>query len=399
MPQTDYAIEYIIGQCLSERTGLLAYGYVDAEFTLNPQNPTNRSNGPLGPNFRSNDVQLTTIYTVLEKDIDIAKQQCQFGARLDMLYGTQAFSQVAYGLDDGFVADATSQFYKLSLTQLYGEVFIPTGGDSTGFEIQGGHFMTPVGYEATFLPGNFFLSQTYASSLQPGTHTGVNVGYHFGENFNIWGGVNAGWDTWEFYNNNGWGYTAQTQWNDDEGINMVYFALAGGPSPTDIPSLAQFSTIPLNSDHPAKYDFAFDYSLVYQRTMGRDGEGIYVAEHDLGFRDGDAELGNPDAMWYSFDQFLYYKFTEKLWGGVRFMWLGVAQGDLLGGTFPRTLLAEGNYYSFTMGININPNYNIRIRPELRWDWQNRDDPNAIPAYDDNTANHQFTAACDLIFLF
>mgnify|MGYP001575547381 CR=1 FL=1 len=58
----------------------------------------------------------------------------------------------------------------------------------------------------------------------------------------------------------------------------------------------------------------------------------------------------------------------------------------------------GTFSSLTVGLNYKPFENVRIRPELRWDWT---DFNLGPlsAFDDASDNNQFTAAFDVILSF
>lgn len=395
LPQKDLARDWIIGECLSERSGWTAYGFWDTCFTFNPQNPSDRANGPVYPNYRSNDIQMVSIYMVLQKNIDMSQDKVQWGFRSDFEYGTMGINALGNGVDEYWT---TNGAYRLALPQCYGTLFVPTD-ENKGWEFRVGHFLTPLGYESTFLPANFFLSKTYSSGQQPSTHTGGVFGYHFNEHVAIRGGVTMGWDTWEFFPNGGWGYLAIAEWKDKDEKNKIYFALVGGPAATNVPILSDLGVPGLNPDSPTQYDFRFDYSLIYQRQLDKEKKAYYIIEHDLGFRDGDATLGDTDAMWYSADQWLIYKITDKFWGGFRFTWMGVDQGDLTAGTRPKALLAKGDYYSFSMGLNINPTYNIRFRPELRWDWQSRQDNSARPAYNAGQDNHQFLLGCDMLLLF
>ena len=52
--------------------------------------------------------------------------------------------------------------------------------------------------------------------------------------------------------------------------------------------------------------------------------------------------------------------------------------------------------AITLGLNYTYNANIRVRPELRWDWYGGSGPDL---FDDMTKNSQFTAAVDAIVQF
>jgi hypothetical protein len=52
-----------------------------------------------------------------------------------------------------------------------------------------------------------------------------------------------------------------------------------------------------------------------------------------------------------------------------------------------------------VGLNWHPREHLRIRPEIRRDWQVRDS-NAIPAaFDDGNSTNQWLLACDMLWEF
>jgi hypothetical protein len=62
-------------------------------------------------------------------------------------------------------------------------------------------------------------------------------------------------------------------------------------------------------------------------------------------------------------------------------------------------LAPGNYYDVTFGLNWQAKTNLRIRLEIRYDWQVRDD-NSLPAsFDDGNSTHQWLFSADAICEF
>jgi hypothetical protein len=61
--------------------------------------------------------------------------------------------------------------------------------------------------------------------------------------------------------------------------------------------------------------------------------------------------------------------------------------------------AAGVYVDLTLGMNFQLAHNTTFRPEIRWDWQDRDDPSDIPAFDGGSSPNQFLAAFDLVTSF
>jgi hypothetical protein len=124
--------------------------------------------------------------------------------------------------------------------------------------------------------------------------------------------------------------------------------------------------------------------------------------------DGSFDNGGAvdDAECYSVYQYLIYEINNCLSAGIRgeiardddnlrILPIGAA-GPTVGPAVP---FAEGSTYtSLTMGLNYKPFENVRIRPELRWDWT---DFNIGPlsSFDDGSDNNQFTASFDVILTF
>ena len=61
--------------------------------------------------------------------------------------------------------------------------------------------------------------------------------------------------------------------------------------------------------------------------------------------------------------------------------------------------AAGTYTNLTLGLNIRCGKHAVLRPEVRWDWQNRDDPSDPPAFRDARSDRQFLFATDLVVVF
>ena len=61
--------------------------------------------------------------------------------------------------------------------------------------------------------------------------------------------------------------------------------------------------------------------------------------------------------------------------------------------------APSVFSNLTLGLNVRPAENLTIRPEVRWDWQDRDNNSDISAFDDGSDNNQFLVACDFVLTF
>jgi len=138
------------------------------------------------------------LYLVGERLIDIDSDDWQWGARIDLLYGTDGWQTNARGLDAypfnqfdnfGIPRWGSSRYYSLVMPQLYGEI---ARGD---FSVLVGHFYTPLGYETVPAVGNFFATHSYAfMDGTPNTHTGILCYWQPDDRIRIGSGVTNGWD-------------------------------------------------------------------------------------------------------------------------------------------------------------------------------------------------------------
>ena len=84
------------------------------------------------------------------------------------------------------------------------------------------------------------------------------------------------------------------------------------------------------------------------------------------------------ADFWSFTQYLFYTLNDKWKAGLRYDMFVDDQGTRLGGLrfgglpggnpLPLPSGDAGTVQAITAGLNYTYNANIRIRPELRWDW-------------------------------
>jgi hypothetical protein len=141
---------------------------------------TSRSNLPVTFNTDANAFQMNQNFLRVEKVIDPAKKEVQFGFRTEtILPGTDARLTLARGLFDGQLRDGTGggpRRYPIDLYQAYTEVFLP--GIAEGTTVRVGKFATHCEYELVQGAETPFLSRSYLFQYNPFTHTGVWVTTH-----------------------------------------------------------------------------------------------------------------------------------------------------------------------------------------------------------------------------
>jgi hypothetical protein len=72
------------------------------------------------------------------------------------------------------------------------------------------------------------------------------------------------------------------------------------------------------------------------------------------------------------------------------------QPGTLAGFDPKKPTAQGSFYNLTLGLSWHPRKHLRVRPQIRDDWQVRD-TNAIPAaFNDDTSTNQWLFAGDVL---
>ena len=369
------------------------HGWLAQGFTINPDDPNNRFNGPLTFNDRSNEYQLNQLYFAFENIVDRCGCGWDLGGRVDLLYGTDYFFTQAAGLEthsdgtprwnsaNGPRDDGTAALYGLAMPQLYAEVFAPIGN---GLTIKMGHFYSIVGYESVMYTQNFFYSHSYARQYgEPFTHTGLLADYRLGDNWTLLGGFTRGWDTWEDVNDEQ-GFLGGLEWCRSDGCESLRFALHTG-----------------NEDDLGENNRTV-YSMVYYRRL--NNRAAYVMEHNFGVEDNAAsrENGEVPAHWYGITNYLVWQVNCESEFGVRVEWFRDEENARVLG-IPLEGGVGGNYVATTVGMNIYPSVcqGLQIRPELRWDWSDTEFESlgVEGMYDDFTDEDQFTAAISAAISF
>lgn len=78
-----------------------------------------------------------------------------------------------------------------------------------------------------------------------------------------------------------------------------------------------------------------------------------------------AGIGADNNQWYSLTGF-FYDFNERWSTGARLEWFRDDDGQRVNVNDA----GRGWYYEATFGLNWQPHPNLRVRPEVRWDWFN-----------------------------
>lgn len=366
-------------------------GFLAAGVTFNADHPVSKYNGPMTFNDRDREFQFNQAYMSFGRDVDNGGCGWDWGARMDLLYGTDYIFTQAAGLELDDMGNSQwngHRHYGLAMPQVYADVAY---NDLT---VRLGHFYTIMGYEVVPANGNFFYSHAYTMQYgEPFTHTGGLLMYDYSDRLDVIVGLVNGWDKFDAETDRmaflgGLVYTpcherytltATLITGEEDGINGT-------------PGLVTRTG----------YSLVFDYAI--------NDCWNYVLQHDNYWED----QPGLDNEWYGINQYLFYTLNDCWKFGARFEWFRDDDGARLSSTHLRETAfgrpgvpqmagaqAAGDYYGFTLGANWTPRERIAVRPEVRWDWSDGTGGGAgmgLP-FDGGTKDSQFTAAFDVILTY
>jgi hypothetical protein len=193
-------------------------------------------------------------------------------------------------------------------------------------------------------------------------------------------GPNLGWNTSEDSNRN-ISWLGSIDWKSHDERTEIYFAIQNGKQRTAI-TVADSSVMV--------------YSLIINQKI--HDRWHYMFEHDLLVSNSRTGTASDDFESYSVANYLFYTINDQWRAGLRFEWLRDDDGTLAGFQ-PTRPAAPGSFYNLTFGLNWHPREHLRIRPEIRGDWQVRDSNAIPPAFNDGTSASQWLIACDVLWEF
>ncbi len=412
-----------------EDRGFSTFGWIEAGMGAN--NWGSPFNGPIVMADRAWQGQVNQMVVATERVADTGGEGWAWGGRADLLMGTDSIFTTARGLDaflyprdaiENVASWAFTKDYGLALPQLYADIAY------ADTNLRFGHCYCISGYEQVPAVANFFYTHAYSMMYQPFTLTGMIGSWKPDDGLTVYAGIHDGWNNfsdsmplqgpWAIVNRSypGAASTAgfiggATLKSDDGRQSLALITITGnelsplGPQPGD-GSLVGNRTL---------------VSTVYRNDV--TDRLTYVAQGDTAWQFNSAlpagNLGQQPglAQWYSFVQWVSWKFDERWTGGARLEYFRDINGYLV--YLPYRNLAQagnpgywsggfaGNFWDFTLGLNYRPNTNWVFRPELRYDWftpnegANRPYGRGIGQGIGTSGDRlgQFYAGCDAVFQF
>jgi len=248
------------------------------------------------------------------------------GYRADALYGLdaqdlQAFGNSPSGNPSGWDNGWDNGSFGFALPQLYLQFA------NYDWDVKLGKFFSPFGYEVIGAPDNFFYSHSFTMyNSEPFTMTGILGERRVADNRSVVIGATAGWDT-GFDSNSGGTLITGMRYQPNQ---YVDFALTSSFGDTGTRGTGRLT------------------SGVAQMQLTENVS--YVLQADFLDLNSNQEFGIV--------QYLFRDITDCLKLGARIEWWKSDQ----------FFTSSRSSYEFTMGANYQPHANLRIRPEVRFDW-------------------------------
>jgi Putative beta-barrel porin-2, OmpL-like. bbp2 len=352
-------------------------GWVSAGFTGNAHgNRTGNGNAPLPLNNVADSPVLNQFWIYAEKPLIFGSNTVDWGFRVDYLFGADGPDTQAGG-DQGWDFDWNpSRDYGSAIPQLYLEA------GTEDFAVLAGYFIGLQGFEASQAVDNFFYSHNYGFGYGvPGTHTGVLATYMLSDELEIDAGWSNGWDSsWSNFLDASM-FIGGITWTPHEDISLTWHATAG-----------DFGDGTARKGTQSNAGQLYAHAIIFTNEFS--DRGTWVFENTFGNNTG---IGNRNNRWSSITNHLYYTVNESWDAGLRVEWFG----DMDGRRVDVNGSGPGSYYEATLGLNWQPHPNLRVRPEIRYDWfsgQGRPFDSRDGGLS-GMANQQFTFGFDVVLMF
>ncbi|MCK9609147.1 MAG: porin [Methylomonas sp.] len=354
-------------------------GWLNAGFSINPDQPADNFNGAVSFSDRANELQINQLYLYLQRAADTRSDSWGWGGRLDFIFGSDAFYTRSMGdIGDHWDSHLLHQrIYGIAFPQAYLDIFAPIGA---GLHVKLGEFYTLVGNESVIAPDNFFYSRSYAMQFgEPFSHTGLVASYALNHQIELSAGAVtgspfAGWDGSFEHHLENWGFVG--------GLNFA-FAQTGT-------KLAVTGTHGRSSSaSPQDVNL---YSIVVKQNLS--GHWQFTLQHDYGWMT--ANTAQTGAEWYAVVAYLNLDLNPEWSLGLRLEWFRDDDGVRVGSParLPTHPGHAANYYAATWGANWRPTPWLTVRPSVRYDasdgWQ---------AFNSNASDRQLLISSDIVLNF
>ena len=313
-------------------------------------------NTDLLQNTRLTGAQINQVYLSMGKAVD-GRRGLDIGGTVDFTWGSDAYLTQASGMEIT-AKDPTgwgSGDYSASFAQAYAEIAYQR------WNVAIGKFYLPFGSDSYKSTDNFFYSWSSNNLINPQVGGGAYASYKVSDKLSVIGGWVMPEEIGESGDNNavlgGFVWTPGKRFNlryafaagkDTYGPNGQYRAWGDG----DRNKYFTHSLTPTTQiNKRLKYVFDWSYN---QSRISDDYIGLYSTTYAYG-------LNNE----------IIYQANKRWAFGTRF-------GILHNGTLLNDYIGDTDWYTVAVGANWTPNKWLTVKPELRYDWFDKDNAVATP---------------------
>jgi hypothetical protein len=357
--------------------GIDVYGHVQGSYTRNADNPQSGFNVGRVFDFEDDEPTLNQVDLNFERRVDVNGESLDVGGRVELLYGGDARFIHANGMfdDDDFFDGPENQF---DIPQAYVDVSVPIG---TGLRVRAGKFLF---FKQIDPNASVFYSHSYTfGAALPFTLTGVTGYYGLTDRLSLEAGVVRGWDDALEDDNDAVSAVGRVRYRASDELNLSLAAITGPELDDD------------NDDYRTALNFVASYRVSDNLTLLLDS--IYGYQANV--------PGEGTVDWYGAAVYGIYKINDFVSAAARVEYYRDDEGFTTGvngaGAEPPDGVgfASQSLYEATVGLTITPfandelGRNLKVRPEVRYDYSSED------FFDGFTEDDQLTFAVDAIFNF
>lgn len=321
------------------------YGWTEASFT---GSSADKSNLPMGFNYLANDVAVQQNWLRIEQSVvTTGTEEPSFGFRSDtILPGTDYRFTVARGLfsDQLTAKDGQPNRYGFDPVQFYGEMYIPT--IAKGLDIKVGRIFCQYGMETIDAIPNSLASHSYSFIYDPFTHTGVMGTLQLTDDWSVQLGAMAGPDVFIDPASSPYGMFS-VKWAPPKGNDSVLVSGLLGSGKFDLQE---------NFNNPNIVDLVYVHK--FNDSLSYTLDALYGYQTNV--------PGIGQANWFSFSNYLTYKFNPRLSATARVEYFDDIDGNRTG--------YRGLYTATTLGLNYQATKSLILRQEVRYDINNESTP-------------------------
>lgn len=405
----------LLGDAL-EQSGIKIHGWMQAGLIANDNGTDDVSKQAF---FNSDEgLNLNQLALVIEKPVKSnvvsratptpapMPEEFDWGFKITSIYGKDVNYFKTYGWDEDLgvndITDGDEEAF--AVAQAYLEFYMPVMG---GSNLMVGIFHTPLENEIGFpLPSpapTEFYSRTYAFMAGPAKHAGALYSFKVpsAPGGNILGfelGLVQGWNNLQDTNNDK-DLIANLRWRSADMSYWVDWENIYGNGAND-----SFANCGCGSPYPtatAPGEEANRYATYLTVSKVLNPNNRVALEMTYGEQEKAALNGGNDAQWYGANINWYHRLSSSSTWNTRLEWFNaedaanVALTGAAAGKGPGQW-STGNFYALTTNWTWFPSPALRIRPELRYDVQDSDGPDAFA---NGTESAQLSASIDATLYF